>query len=480
MVAPGGVLADAPSRLLTAGSVVSLLVYQCVFLIVVLVYSPVLIWRLIVDRRYRGGLAERMGFAPRSRSARPVIWIHAVSVGELKAASQMIEALVAHHADHEVVISSTTPTGRALARQTHPQLRTMYYPLDFGPFPWLALRRVSPAVVLLVELEYWPNFLFCAARRRVPVAVINGRISERSFRGYRRIRGLSPPFGAISRFCMQDESYRRRLLALGVASERIFVTGNMKYDAVRVGRSPTLAGALRSWLVAVDHLVLVCGSTHPEEESMLLGVAERVRTKLGRPLRVVLAPRHPGRAQAVSEVIAANGCSTVSWSSAQAQLPALAPLAPSEVVMVDTIGHLEAFYAAGDIAFVGGSLVSRGGQNMLEPAALGRAVVFGPHTSNFRNDVELLLGAGAAVQVDSLATLETSMMSLLLDEARRDDLGKRAVALIARNQGATARTLELVEPLLATRRPGAQTPGSGQGASASPTSVPAGTRQSGS
>ncbi|MEZ5965188.1 MAG: 3-deoxy-D-manno-octulosonic acid transferase [Planctomycetota bacterium] len=462
-----------PPRALSAGGLLSLLVYQCAFLLFALLYSPVLLWRLAFDQRYRRGLSERLGLSPKTSDGRPVVWVHAVSVGELKAAGQLIEGLVTQHSDHEVVISCTTPTGRALARQVHPSLRSMYYPLDFGPFPWLAIRRVRPAVVLLVELEYWPNFLFCAARRRVPVAVVNGRISERSFRGYRRIRGLSPPFGAISRFCMQDESYRKRLSMLGVPAARIFVTGNMKYDAVRVGRTPARAQALANWLRADGSAVVVCGSTHGDEEAMLLDALADARARLARPIRVVLAPRHPERAHAVSEVIAQHGLRALAWSTC-ASLPVLGP---SDAVLVDTIGHLEAFYAAADVAFVGGSLVPRGGQNMLEPAALGRAVVFGPHTSNFRNDVELLLGAGAAIQVGAASDLGRTFCDLLQDPRRREDLGARAVSLIQRNQGATARTMGLVAPLLATRRRSGGTREGGPGASASPTSVPAGTRQ---
>ncbi len=451
------------------GSVLSLVAYQFVFLLAFLLYSPVLLWRLASDRSYRGGLRERLGFMRRTPGDRPVIWIHAVSVGELKAARQMIDALFERHADHQVVISSTTPTGRALARQLYPHLQTFYYPLDFGPFPWLALRRVRPAVVLLVELEYWPNFLFWAARRGVPVAVINGRISERSFRGYRRIRGLAPPFGAISRFCMQDESYRRRLLDLGVQSDRIFVTGNMKYDAVHLGQVPAMAEILRSWLTSGDGLVLVCGSTHGDEERMLLDVVARVEAQMKEPLRIVLAPRHPERAPAVSEVIAASGRRAVAWSTSQVTRPTLAL---RDVVLVDTIGHLEAFYAAGDIAFVGGSLISRGGQNMLEPAALGRAVVFGPHTSNFRNDVELLLGAEAAEQVGSLGELETTLSALAGDAERRRRLGQHAVDLIGRNQGATARTLELLASILVRQPRSVETLGSSRATSVAPTSAP--------
>ncbi len=422
----------------------ALLLYQLVFVIFALAYTPVLVWRLASRRRYRGGVLERIGIVPATRGPLPVLWIHAVSVGELKAARRLIEAIAAR-GEHEVVVSSTTPTGRALARQLYPALRTFYYPFDLGPCPWLALRRVRPAAVLLVELEYWPNFLFCAARRGVPVAVVNGRISERSYRGYRRIRGLLPPFEAIDRFCMQDDSYRQRLLGLGVDAARVFVSGNMKYDSVAIGREPARASELRQWLAGDGQSVLVCGSTHGVEDRLLLQVRTRVETRLGRRVRLVLVPRHPERAAGVCEEILAAGSTCARWSEMG---KALRALSADAVVLVDTIGHLESFYGACDVAFVGGSLVPRGGQNMLEPAALGRPVVFGPHTTNFRNDVELLLGAGGAIQVGSADGLANVLVTLLTDPAAAQALGQRAVALIARNQGATARTLELLDPIL--------------------------------
>jgi 3-deoxy-D-manno-octulosonic-acid transferase len=437
-----------PPRRPGLGGLLALIAYQLVYLFAFLLWGPVLLWRLVFDPRYRGGVYERMGFAPPTVAARPVVWIHAVSVGELKATRQLLAALFAEYPDHAVVISSTTPTGRALARQLYPQLATFYYPLDFGPFPWLALRRVRPAVVLLVELEYWPNFLYCAARRGIPVVVINGRISEKSFRGYRWIRGLAPPFSAISRFCVQDDSYRRRLLDLGIDGDRIFVTGNMKYDAVRVAAVPAAAARLRHWLAGESGLVLVCGSTHGDEEEVLLATIARVESGLRRPVRLVLAPRHPERGPAVRDLVLASGRRVHLWSAITGTWP---ELAPTDVVLVDTIGHLEAFYAAGDVAFVGGSLIPRGGQNMLEPAALGKAVVFGPHTSNFRNDVELLLLADAARQVASAQELEAVLGALFADREQRAQLGRNALALISRNQGATARTLELLGGFLAKR-----------------------------
>lgn len=413
-------------------------VYQPLFLLAFLLYSPVLLFRRLFDRRPRASLRERMGFVPRLGGDRPVVWIHGVSVGEVKAASNFIARLRAGRPELQLVISATTPNGHLVARQEHPDLPVVFYPLDFADFPGRALDRLRPRCVLLMELEIWPNFLQAAAKRGVPVAVINGRISERTFQGYRLLRGLLPQLDLITRYCVQDATYQRRLLDLGVDPSRVVVTGNMKYDSVAMARPADADGALRRWLAPTGEVVLVCGSTHHDEEAVLLAAAPR-------PVRLVLVPRHPERAPAIAEMVRAAGRPVVRWSEARRALP---PLAASAVVLVDAIGVLQRFYAAGDVAFVGGSLIPHGGQNMLEPAALGRAVIFGPHTANFRADVELLRAHDAVVQVHDRVAFAPALQALLADPARREELGARARAVIAQNQGATARTLELVADVL--------------------------------
>jgi len=419
--------------------------YHLIFLIGFLLYSPVLIWRMMSRPDYRGGILQRMGYVPRSPSDRPVVWIHGVSVGEIKAAGDLIERLRRDHADFDLVLSTTTPTGYSVARQIHPDLRVVYYPLDFGLFPRRALDRIRPTFVLLLELEVWPNFLQAAVRRRVPVVVVNGRMTERSFRGYKRIRGFLPQFNLIRAFCVQDESYGQRLLALDVEADRIFVTGNIKYDSVLL-KDCAGGGELRDWLSADGRLVLVCGSTHHDEELRLSSLVHQVSDVLGQPVRLVVAPRHPERSGSVRDVLEAEGRRCALWSQARQPWPALAD---DDIVLVDMIGQLESFYSACDVAFVGGSLVSRGGQNMLEPAALGKAVIFGPNTVNFRTDVSLLLSANAAVQVADDESLGRELLRLFRDVELRHRLGQRAIELIRKNQGATDRTLALLQPLLA-------------------------------
>lgn len=419
-------------------------VYHLVFALALAVYGPVLAWRWLLDPRYRRGTRERQGRVPRLPADRPVVWVHGVSVGEVKAAATLIQGVRRRHPELRLVVSSTTPTGHGLARQLYPDLDVVYYPLDFGWFPGRALDRIHPRVVLLMELEVWPNFLQAAARRGIPVCVINGRISERSFRGYRLVRGFLPQFDLIERFCVQDETYRRRLLQLDVEDERIRVTGNMKYDTVRLGKPSEASRRLREWLADGERLVVVAGSTHADEELRLANAVRRAERRLGRSLRLVVAPRHPERAESIAEALRSAGRECVAWSGLGDRRPPLG----DQVLVVDTIGQLEMFYAACDLAFVGGSLVPRGGQNMIEPAALGKAVVFGPHVDNFRADVAMLASARAAVQVGDDEELEARLVELLADPRARRELGARAVELIRRNQGATDRTLDMLAPLL--------------------------------
>lgn len=417
--------------------------YQVVFLLGLCVYLPVLGWRSLFDARYRRGFRQRMGHVDLVRTARDVVWIHGVSVGEIKAATNIIARLRQQRPDLQIVLSSTTPNGHQVAREEHPDLQVVFYPLDFGLWPGRALDRVKPRCVLLMELEIWPNFLQAAARRDIPVAVINGRISEKTFRGYRRARGLLPQLDRIRLFCVQDAAYQRRLLDLGVDKNTVFVTGNMKYDSVVMGGFEGDGRLLRRWLVADDRLVLVAGSTHADEE---VAVCQAMAASPnGRNTRLVLVPRHPERSPAVVEALRALGRVTVRWS--ETQRGAL-PLPDDAVLVVDTIGQLQRFYAACDIAFVGGSLIPHGGQNMLEPAAQGRAVVFGPHVANFRTDVELLISAQAVIQVEDQAGLVRCFDMLVNDGSLRCRLGERARSVIAGNQGATQRTLELLGPLL--------------------------------
>ena len=423
-------------------------IYQPVFLLAFLLYSPVLLWRIVFARQgQRSSMRERMGFVPPHDRSRPLIWIHGVSVGEVKAAGGFVRELRRSRPDLDLVISTTTPNGRLVAHQEYPDLPVVTYPLDLANFPARALDRLRPRCVLLMELEIWPNFLQAARRRDIPVAVINGRISERTHRGYKLARGLLPQLDLITRFCVQDRAYQERLIDLGVDRARVFVTGNMKYDSVVIGDHATAAAGLRPWLSPNGERVLVSGSTHDDEEAQVLAAITAIRARSAPSVRVVLVPRHPERSPSICDVVQQHGRRPVRWSEV-AELNTMPELGERDVVVVDTIGQLQRFYAACDVAFVGGSLVPHGGQNMLEPAALGRAVIFGPHTANFRRDVELLLASEAVVQVPDAAAFADELERLLADEGACRLYGERAREVIARNQGATGRTLELVGDLV--------------------------------
>ena len=419
-------------------------VYQPLFLVGFLFWSPMLLWRWLADRQKRTRIRERMGFVPRLAGDKPVVWIHGVSVGEIKAASNLVARLRQERPDLQIVLSTTTPNGHLVARQEHPDLPVVFYPLDLASFPSRALDRLRPRCVLLMELEIWPNFLQAARKRAIPVAVVNGRISERTFKGYRLLRGLLPQLDLITRYCVQDRAYQKRLLDLGVDAARVVVTGNMKYDSVAMRDHGEARARLRPWLAPHGERVVVAGSTHHDEEAFLLGAL----AACGPGVRLVLVPRHPERHPSIVEAVRAAGCTPVRWSEAGATMP---PLGDRDVVVVDVIGQLQGFYAACDVAFVGGSLVPHGGQNMLEPAAQGRATIFGPHTANFRRDVELLLAAGAVVQTPDRASFPAALAALVADPARQRELGERARAVIVDNRGATARTFELVAGLLGPR-----------------------------
>lgn len=420
-------------------------IYQPLFALAFLLWSPVLLWRLLFDKRPRSNLRQRLGFVRAPVDARPLVWIHGVSVGEVKAASNFIARLRQLRPDLQLLVSATTPNGHIVARQEYPDLPVVFYPLDFANCPGRALDRLRPRCVLLMELEVWPNFLQAARKRDIPVAVINGRISERTFKGYRLARGLLPQLDLITKYCVQDRAYQKRLLDLGVDPARVFVTGNMKYDSVVMSNHGEARALLRPWLSPAGERVLVAGSTHHDEEAAVLAAVAQAQRDGPVPVRIVLVPRQPGRAAVLCEQLRGLGATVVRWTEVREQL---SPLPEGAVLLVDTIGQLQRFYAACDLAFVGGSLIPHGGQNMLEPAAQGLATIFGPHTTNFRRDVELLCAAEAVVQVADRDAFARQLSSLLRDDSRRQALGERARAVINENRGATARTLDLVTDLL--------------------------------
>ncbi len=425
------------------------LILNAVYLLLFLAGLPWFLWAAWRKGKYREGYAEKfLGRVPPRMSDRPCVWLHAVSVGEVNLLDSLLQAIARRRPDAECVISTTTHTGMDLARRKYPQHTVFYCPLDFTWAAAEAVRRVRPNVLVLTELELWPNLIAAARRQGASVAVVNGRLSERSFRGYRRIRLLlRRVFGQIDLVAVQDPTYAERFLALGARPETVHVTGSMKYDGAPTDRSNPATRRLAELAgFAPDDAVFLAGSTQEGEEEAALAAFTELAGEFPR-LRLVLVPRHPERFDAVGRLLDRSGAAWVRRS----QLPATegtGPAPAARILLVDSVGELGAWWGAAHVAFVGGSLGSRGGQNMIEPAAYGAAVSFGPNTRNFRDIVAALLARDAAVVVADRAELEGFVRRCLEQPHWAAELGNRARRHVGEQLGATERTVELLEPLL--------------------------------
>lgn len=426
------------------------------YLLALAVLSPWLVWRRVTTGRYRrhraAKLLGRVGVLRQPAGPRPV-WFHAVSVGEVNLLGTLVPAFRRRRPDLPVIVSATTDTGLAEARRRFPDLPVIPFPFDFSWAVAAALDAVAPSLVVLTESELWPNFLRAARQRGVPVAVVNARISPRSFRRMRRAGGLVRRLllDPVARFAVQDAEYAERLRLLGVPAGRIVVTGSVKYDgALREPASPPT----RAWadLLGRDRpaepgapppTVLLAGSTHAPEEAVVLAAFARLRERFPW-LRLILVPRHPDRFEEVARLVEAAGLPLVRRSRVRERLPAMPP-----VLLWDTVGELGMAWGLADIGFVGGSLDGRrGGQSMIEPAGAGVPCVFGPHVWNFRDAATRLVEAGGAVMVPDAAALEIELARLIGDPQLRQRMGTAARELVRRQQGATVRTLAVLDALL--------------------------------
>jgi 3-deoxy-D-manno-octulosonic-acid transferase len=351
--------------------------------------------------------------------------------------------------DWQCVISTTTNTGMAEAQKHFADLPVIWWPFDFTWAVRRALETIKPNLVVLAEGEIWPNFVLAAREKGIPVAVINGRMSPRSFRRYCRLGWLARQlFPLLDLIAAQSAEYGRGFRSLGAASDRIHVTGSVKYDGVNGDRGNAKTRELAEVFgIREGELVWVAGSTQAPEEAIVLDIHRRL--KLEQPnLRLFIVPRQQDRFDEVAKLLERSGEPFVRRSAPVAD----APGSPG-IVLMDTFGELGALWGLADLAFVGGSLDGkRGGQNMIEPAAYGAAVVFGPHVWNFRDTVDKLLAADAAVQVDDAAELETTIRQLLSDAKERQRLGQAARRLVLEQQGATERTIELLGGLIQRQR----------------------------
>ncbi|MCF6178408.1 MAG: 3-deoxy-D-manno-octulosonic acid transferase [Geopsychrobacter sp.] len=393
------------------------------------------------------GTLERFAHYPRAvkkqLSGKRVILIHAVSVGEVLVASSLIRNLKVEYPQHYLVLSTTTFTGRHVAEQIEELDLLVFFPIDLSLIMRRFLRRLQPELVLIVETELWPNFLRLIRRRKIPLLLVNGRISKRSFSRYRRIRFLiRPMLQAFTGFCMQDSICARRIKALGAAEDRVLVTGNVKFD-VAGPASVSTAGTDLPKIVKTEEFVWVGGSTRSGENEILIDCHQRLLQR-GIPSFLVLAPRHPRRFDAVAELLKKTDLAFVrrsEWQESQ-------PNTDYTVLLLDTIGELDQLYEFADVVFVGGSLVPLGGHNLLEPARCGKPVLHGPHMANSLEITKLLKEAGASRCVAGQEELLETLELLFSDLSLRTNMGRNGRLMIEKNAGATHKTLEQIQPLL--------------------------------
>jgi 3-deoxy-D-manno-octulosonic-acid transferase len=403
-----------------------------------LVGAPVLLGAAAVSPRWRVGLRERLG-AGATEPDHP-LWVHAASVGEILAASRLVDALQAK--GHAVVTSTSTATGRDVMAAARPLLSCRLAPLDH---PWCvdaALARVSPRALVLIETELWPVWIAAAARRGIPVVLVSGRLSDRSFPRYRRLAPLlARTLARLAAVGARTERDRERFVALGALPERVSVVGDLKLEPDPAPRplAPDLAAAIG------EVPLLVAGSTHPGEEAAALAALAAVESA-GHPAALLLAPRHLDRTDEVAAAVRASGRRLVLRSG----LPA-APLARGDVLVLDSLGELAAVYARAAAAFVGGTLAPVGGHNVLEPAAARRPVVFGPSTQNVRHAVELLLEGGGGIQIGDANGLEDAFAALLRDPRAADATGLAGWQALQRHRGSAERSAQLVLSVLGAR-----------------------------
>jgi 3-deoxy-D-manno-octulosonic-acid transferase len=419
-----------------------------------LLTSPYWVYQALRHGKYHAGFPERLGRVPaglvRNPNSQRVMWVHAVSVGEVLAISGLVEAMRRRFPEHRVLVSTTTDTGQAVARKRFGQENVFYFPMDFAFAIRSYLQALQPELVVLAETEFWPNFLRLVKESGAKISVVNGRISDRSWPNYRRFRFvLKKMLSQVDLFLAQTEQDADRLRAIGAPAERVEVTGNLKFD-IEVPPPPAFIETLRA-AFATENAgpVLVCGSTLEGEESLLLRAFRNVRSVHPRAA-MILAPRHPERFEEVANSVAASGL--LFHRRSQWQRESLA----GSVLLLDSIGELAALYALADIAFVGGSLVRRGGHNIIEPAQHGVAIVVGPHTENFQ-DIVAQFRSRDAVRIVGARELTPMFLGLLADDAERDALGQRARQTVSSQMGATARTIEALQNLLGAD-PAAQPP----------------------
>jgi 3-deoxy-D-manno-octulosonic-acid transferase len=428
------------------------LIYNLLLALGLLLSSPWWLIQALRHGKYRAGLQERLGFVPERlglAAGERRIWVHAVSVGEVLAISRLVHRMREQFPGHRVLVSTTTLTGQMLARQRFGAENVFYFPLDFDWCVWRWINAVRPELVVLAETEFWPAFLHRAKRSGAHIAVVKARISDHSLPRYFRFRRLlRVVLQNVDAFAAQSAEDARRLVQIGAAASGVEAVGNLKFEV-----SPPAEPDFVAWLrqaIAREHAgpVIVAGSTVDGEEAYVMEAFSAVLREFAQAT-LVLAPRHKERFESVAEMLRESRLPVLRRSLWRREEPAALS---GSVLLLDSIGELASVYALADVAFVGGSLVPRGGHNILEAAQFGAPVVTGPHTENFRDIMQAFKSENAVVVVapDEFAA---RLLALLKDDAQRETIGTRGMHVVQANSGATERTLAILGDLLNQRRP---------------------------
>jgi len=415
-----------------------------------LAFCPIVIYRMIRQRRYRQGWSQRFGRISRCHPDKKCIWLHAVSVGEVNAAKTLLTELEHRFGDFEIIVSTTTDTGFAQAQALFGEQWTVFYfPFDFSWTMGRAFGKINPTICLLMELEVWPNFVRIAHRRCVPVVVVNGRISNKSFAQYRKIKVLTRTFfGKIDLVLAQTEEYAGRFRELGCPAQSVVVTNSLKYDTAEISERVDGADTLAGQLNLAGARLWVAGGTGNDEEQIILeayrGLLQDDRLS---DVRLAIVPRKPERFEEVAQLIEQLGFPIVRYSRLKGTENTI-PADSKAVILGDTMGDLRQFYSLATVVFVGRSLVPMGGSDMMEAAALGKCTLFGPHAFNFKQTVDALLASGGARCVRDGSDLLAALNKCLLEPDYAEGIAQKGQQVIKDNQGATARTVEHITAIL--------------------------------
>jgi len=425
--------------------------YNLLLLLSVLFLVPYYLLRGLRYGKSRRGIRERLGYySPQQMEAlqgTKTIWIHAVSVGETRAAMPLIKQIRSKYPDLQILVTNVTETGHAIAQEEKEIDLCLFFPFDFSWAVRKAISTVNPEMIIIVETEIWPNFTRQADLHDIPLILVNGRISDRSFPRYRLARFLLRPIlHRFSAFCMQSQTDAERIAVLGAPDIRVENTGNLKFDHALIDvTAEQLREKKNRYRLPEQVAILVAGSTHEKEEQQLIDAYKKIATQIDRELLLVLIPRHPERKRDVQSLLQEAGFNYRLRSTLQENDKLFCP---GDVLLVDTLGEVLDFYSVADLVFVGGSLVPVGGHNLLEAALLSKPVIFGPHIHNFKEIAAKLIRAGAGVKIENQSELIRQSIVMLNDPARCRAMGQAGSSLIIENAGTTERTMRHISKAL--------------------------------